>query len=136
MQFTAEYIFIDDHDIIMQMLVNRDSFDKKISEILSEYFKQTGMRNNKVYIKMMGLNVSQRHKFHMYERPEITFYSVGEKDSRIMIIEFKTKYITNILKKYTETPVLDISEEILSFKNLLITDINQKVEDLLTKLKM
>jgi len=99
MKFTSDYIIVDEPDIINnKMLLNRDSFDKTISEILNKYFNENTTRNNRVYFKIMDLTTSQRHKFHTYERPDIILYSVGYQECRTMIIEFKTRYITNVLK--------------------------------------
>ena len=143
MNFSPDSIIINDQVIINKMLINRDSFDKTISEILTEYFNESGVRNNQVYIKVMDLNTSQRHKFHTYERIDVNIYSVGDQESRSMIIQFKTRYITNIFKKYQQVapiPVVDISEEIASFKNLMIKDLNNiiniRTEELLMKLKI
>ena len=133
MKFTSDYIIVDEPDIINKMLLNRDSFDKTISEILNKYFNEN-TRNNRVYFKIMDLTTSQRHKFHTYERPDIILYSVGYQECRTMIIEFKTRYITNVLKKYD-----NISEEFSLIKKIITTDVNKiidnKLGELLTKIK-
>jgi hypothetical protein len=79
-----------------------DSFDKVMYTTLVDHFSKKGRRNNHVYIKVIGLTTNQRYILHTYQKSGLLIYSVGEVDvlgKRDMIIEFKAKYITNLLKQ-------------------------------------
>jgi hypothetical protein len=114
-----------------EMLHSRNSFDYCIYKYMTEDTK------NKRYIEIPNVLKHERHRFHLFARPSLYIYSIGEEinNARTIILQFKRKYINDIIKKY-ENEHIDISKEIENFKKIVISGIETQIENLIFNLKI
>ena len=113
-------------------LSSRDTFDKLVYDILNTYLDE--INKNNVYIQLPQVEKHERAQFHLFARANLEIYSIGESVKgygyRTLIIQPKARYINSLIKKYKSPhPVIDISTEINLFKNLVIQDMEQIIEE-------
>ena len=120
-----------------EFLSSRDTFDKMVFDILNNFIDQ--INKNSIYIEIPHVARHERAQFHLFARSNLEIYSVGEEVQgygyRTLIIQPNARYINGLIKKYkSPEPVVDISGEITRFKKLVIQDIEDRVETLISQL--
>lgn len=85
------------------LLMNRDSFDKEVYNLIKHDIKI-------MKIRLPDFSLSERHRLHTFSRTNVNIYS-KDRSAEIsdVYIVFNRRYITQITKKYNDIVILLIN---------------------------
>ena len=111
------------------LFINRDTFDNEIYKLITKF-------GNIKCIQLPYLSRAERHILHRYERRDICFYSFGESDGEFskMQIVMNTPYLSSLKRKYKKES--EIESLLNNFKNVLITDISEIIDERFSNFKI